>query len=137
MDAFSLLLKVCGIALVGCVCLSLLGRLASGFAALVRVGAALAVFGVLVYLLSESVEAVLNVANTVIDSTIAAETLTLMLKALGIALVAKLCADVCRDCGESGLAGGIESVGRVVILVLGLPLFVEILELVSEMLGTV
>ena len=137
MDSFSILLKVCGIALIGCVCLCFIGRLASGFSALLRIGIAIAVFGVLAYMLSEVVSSIMGVANVVIESAIATEALTLMLKSLGIALVAKLCADVCRDCGESGLAGGVESVGRVVILVLGLPLFIEILELVSKMLGSV
>ena len=58
-----------------------------------------------------------------------------MLKALGMALVSKLCADVCRDSGETALAGGVESAGRIAILVLSLPTFAKILALVGEMLG--
>jgi stage III sporulation protein AD len=58
-----------------------------------------------------------------------------MLKALGMALISKLCADVCRDTGESALASGVESVGKIAIFALAVPTFVKILELVFEMLG--
>ena len=137
MDLFSLLLRVCGISLVGCVCLCVIGRLASGFSALLRVAVSLAAFGVLLYLLVEGVAQIRAAASELINNTVAAEAITLMLKALGMALVAKLCADVCRDCGEGGLGGVIEAAGRIAIFLLGLPLFLKILELVSRMLGAV
>lgn len=135
MDVFAILLKICGISMLGCVCLCLFGRLASGFSALLRIGVALAVFGAVVYMLAESVEAIFSLGRELIGNAIASETLGLMLKALGMALISKLCADVCRDSGESGLAGGVESAGRIAILVLCLPTFAKILGLVGEMLG--
>jgi stage III sporulation protein AD len=52
-----------------------------------------------------------------------------------MALISKLCADVCRDTGESALASGVESVGKIAIFALAVPTFVKILELVFEMLG--
>lgn len=137
MDAFSVLLRACGFALVGCVCLIVIGRLDSGIAALLRVGVLLSVFGLLLYLTSESVSAILEISSAVIGGAIAEGTVGVMLKSLGLALVAKLCADVCRDCGESGLAGGVECVGRMAMLVVALPLFAEILELAGELLGVV
>lgn len=135
MDAFALLMKVCGVSLLGCVCLCLFGRLASGFSALLRIGVALAVFGAVVYMLSQSIKDIFALGSELVGNAIASETLVLMLKALGMALVSKLCADVCRDSGETALAGGVESAGRIAILVLSLPTFVKILALVGEMLG--
>lgn len=135
MDAFALLMKVCGVSLLGCVCLCLFGRLASGFSALLRIGVALAVFGAVVYMLSQSIKDIFALGSELVGNAIASETLVLMLKALGMALVSKLCADVCRDSGETALAGGVESAGRIAILVLSLPTFAKILALVGEMLG--
>ncbi|MBQ7376292.1 MAG: hypothetical protein IJW52_05365 [Clostridia bacterium] len=135
MDAFALLMKVCGVSLLGCVCLCIFGRLASGFSALLRIGVALAVFGAVVYMLSQSIKDIFALGSELVGNAIASETLVLMLKALGMALVSKLCADVCRDSGETALAGGVESAGRIAILVLSLPTFAKILALVGEMLG--
>jgi stage III sporulation protein AD len=58
-----------------------------------------------------------------------------MLKGLGVALLGRLCSDICRDCGEQTLASGIESVGRIVIFSLSLPMMSDVLALAGEMLG--
>ena len=135
MNTFVLLLKVCGVSLLGCVCLCLFGRLAPSFSALLRVGVLIAVSGTVVYMLAQSIETVFSLGSKLVGNAIASETLALMLKALGMALVSKLCADVCRDSGEAALAGGVESAGRIAILLLCLPTFRKILELVGELLG--
>jgi stage III sporulation protein AD len=135
MEVFSLLLKACGVSLIGCVCLSVVARLAPSFAFVLRVGALLALFGIVLYLLGESVGALWGLGSALLEGSIAYDTVGLMLKALGMALISKLCADVCRDTGESALASGVESVGKIAIFALAVPTFVKILELVFEMLG--
>ncbi len=62
-----------------------------------------------------------------------------VLKAAGICLVTQLTADTCRDAGESALAAKAELVGRVLLLLLAVPLFEQILTLVTGLLrgGTV
>ncbi len=57
------------------------------------------------------------------------ETITLLLKALGVCLLTQLTADVCRDAGESALAARAELAGKAALLVLILPLFVQIVDL--------
>ena len=136
MEVFSVLLKACGVSLIGCVCLSVVARLSPSFAFVLRVGALLALFGIVLYLLGESVGALWGLGSALLEGSIAYDTVGLMLKALGMALISKLCADVCRDTGESALASGVESVGKIAIFALAVPTFVKILELVFEMLGT-
>ncbi len=63
-----------------------------------------------------------------------AEWLTVVLKAAGVCLVTQLTADTCRDAGETALAGKAELVGRVLLLLLAVPLFEQILALVTGML---
>ncbi len=48
---------------------------------------------------------------------------TVLMKALGIGLLTQFTADVCRDAGETSLAGKTEFAGRVLLLVCGMPLF--------------
>lgn len=55
----------------------------------------------------------------------------IMFKVLGIALIAQLAADMCRDCGESALAGQTETAAKVAIIVVVLPLIQAVLKIVS------
>lgn len=57
------------------------------------------------------------------------ETITLLLKALGICFLTQLTADTCRDAGENTLAARAELAGKGALLLLILPLFAQILEL--------
>lgn len=56
--------------------------------------------------------------------------LSVVLKAAGICLLTQLTADTCRDAGETALAGKAELTGRVLLLLLSVPLFQQILTLV-------
>ncbi len=49
-----------------------------------------------------------------------------LFKALGVCLITQLAADTCRDAGETALASKAEFVGKVMLLILSLPLFEEI-----------
>ena len=52
-----------------------------------------------------------------------------ILRALGIAWMASAAGDLCRASGEGALAGYVEGVGRVELLVLSLPLLHDLLSL--------
>lgn len=60
-----------------------------------------------------------------------------LLKALGIAVLTQCAADICRDAGESGIAGGVELAGKAEILLLCLPLIGEILATANKLLALV
>jgi stage III sporulation protein AD len=63
-----------------------------------------------------------------------AEYSTLLFKALGIAALTHICAQMCRESGESGIASGVELVGKTEILLLCIPLIEELLTLAQELL---
>lgn len=63
------------------------------------------------------------------------EWLSVVLRAAGVCLVTQLAADTCRDAGETALAGKAELVGRVLLLLLAVPLFEQILSLVTGLLN--
>ena len=58
-----------------------------------------------------------------------------VLKSLGIAILTQCCADICKDCGENGIATGVELIGKIEILILSLPLIDDILELAGRLLS--
>ena len=57
--------------------------------------------------------------------------LGVVLRGAGICLVTQLAADTCRDAGDSALAGKAELTGRMLLLLLAVPLYEEILSLVT------
>lgn len=59
---------------------------------------------------------------------------TLLLRALGVALVTELAAGFCRDLGEGGIADALTLFGKTEILVLSLPLVDDVLEMAKELL---
>lgn len=51
----------------------------------------------------------------------------ILLKGVGICLLTQTAADTCRDAGEHALAGRAETVGKMALLILALPLFEQLL----------
>lgn len=58
-----------------------------------------------------------------------------VLKAVGIAVVIRIAADFCRDTGQAALAAKLELMGALAALTVTMPLFTQILQLVTGMLG--
>ena len=70
-------------------------------------------------------------ASSIAEAAVSSELLTLMLKALAITLITGTLSDICRDNGESALAGITETASKIVIIVMLLPLFEIVIEIVN------
>lgn len=130
-----ILLRSVGIAVIALIALAVLKNLSDGLSSLVRVGAVLLLFGIVIFELADTVGALKDIFSSVgtLEPAVA-EMIGVMLKALGIALISRLCADVCRECGENGIAQGVETVAGVLILSLSLPIITEILKFAVKIL---
>ena len=60
---------------------------------------------------------------------------SILLKALGVAFLAQICSDICRDCGENSAAAGVELVAKLEILLLCLPMLEKVLGTAREVLS--
>lgn len=60
--------------------------------------------------------------------------ITLILKILGIALISQFVVDLCRDSGENALAGQTEIAAKVIMLIITLPLFETVINIVTGLL---
>ena len=67
--------------------------------------------------------------------TVQREWLKQLFKAVGICYMAKLGADICRDAGETAMAGYVELTGRILIIWLALPLLGQIADTVFHLLS--
>lgn len=134
MDAFEMMMRACGIAVTAALCLTLIGG-AGGYAFALRTGGAVLLFGIFMLLFGESIDAIRRLSEGAYASEFATDAFDIMLKGLGVALLCRFCSDICRDCGENTLASGVESVGKIVIFSLSLPMLADILTLAREILG--
>ena len=62
------------------------------------------------------------------------ETITILLRCVGIGILAEIVSLICVDSGNSALGKTLQLSGSIVILWLSLPLFTKLLELVEEIL---
>jgi stage III sporulation protein AD len=58
-----------------------------------------------------------------------------LLKALAICYVVSLATDTCRDAGEAAIATKIEMAGKVAIIVISLPLFTNLVSIITGITG--
>ena len=61
--------------------------------------------------------------------------LSVVLRAAGVCFVTQWAADTCRDAGQTALAGKAELTGRVLLLLMTMPLFEQVLTLVTGVVG--
>lgn len=54
--------------------------------------------------------------------------LNIVFKILGIAYLASFCSEICKDAGESSLSSKVEFAGKILILVLAIPILMAVLE---------
>ena len=57
------------------------------------------------------------------------------LKSLGIAILTSLASELCKDCGEGGLASKTELFGKCTIISLAAPIIKDIVEIAKEISG--
>lgn len=81
---------------------------------------------------------VLEPVRTLLDtlgeqSGLSAAVLAPVIKTVGIALLTRVCAELCRDANESGIAAAVEIAGGGCALLVCLPLFQAVLDLILEL----
>lgn len=66
---------------------------------------------------------------------IASDFFSVLLKVLGLSIITELCADMCRDSGQTALAAKIEFFGTVSVLAAAMPVFKAVLQLITAASG--
>mgnify|MGYP001308309861 CR=1 FL=1 len=92
--------------------------------------------GLLIFLfILSKLASVLEVFNTLAQKTnIDTVYIITILKIIGIAYIAEFGAQVCRDAGENAIASKIELGGKVLIMVLGIPILIALLDLIIKLI---
>ena len=123
-------LKLCMVALLVLASSTVIKQWKSDFSPLIRLGTTV-LFGTL---LIASAQPLFSLINTLAGESGTLKYVETILKGLGIVILTQISADICRDGGEGTLAGHIETVGKLELLLLCIPLIGEILATAEKLL---
>ncbi len=125
------LMRICAVAILSAVVTFVVKTVKGELVPLVRIAGGILLFGLAFPLLRDAMEE----AQLLLTASGLGTYAAVMLRALGVALLTKICTDLCRDCGEGSLAGGVEMAGKAVILLLCIPLLGEVVDYAKELLA--
>ena len=124
------ILKLCMVALLVLTSSTVIKQWKADFLPLVRIGAVV-LFG---SLLIASSKPLLSLVERLGNGSGTSEYVEMILKGLGIVILTQISSDICRDSGEATLAGHIETVGKLELLLLSIPLIEKILATAEKLL---
>ncbi len=125
------ILKITLVAIVCTVCIVLIRQYKPEISVLVQ----LAGLAAILFIGFEIVSGVISYLQSVLSQGfIDSAYITLLLKALGIAVVSKIGGDLCRDSGNSALAFGVELAGKAAILTMTMPMIKNLADITSGLL---
>ena len=125
------ILQIVGLGIVAAIIIVVLRIQKPEIAVQVSIITGVVIFLLLASKLSAVVEMLESYADRVdIDSIY----FTTVLKIIGIAYIAEFGAEVCRDAGESSIASKIELAGKVIIVVLAVPIVTSLLDLITKIM---
>lgn len=123
------ILSLCGIALIAVAAAAVIREIRPSLAPFVTAAAGILLLGYIIFSARPIIEFIKAL------DTLAYGGITVMIKALGIAVGCQLTAEICRDCGEAGTASKVELAGKIGILLLSLPLVRDILQIAGELVN--
>lgn len=125
------LLKICGVAIICAAASALIGKSSDGIGLAVRLGGTVAVVGLAVSLVLRVVEYLQGMELSQLPS----QYFSVMLRALGVCVLSRICSDVCKDSGETTAAGAVESAAKFALILLSLPILEELISYAESLAG--
>lgn len=129
--AVNAVIQICGVAVISAVLASVLKRMKPGAGVPVSLAAVIFLSLLAVKKYGGAVQTVCSLAEKSGMSGCA----ELMIRSLGIGITVKIASDVCRDCGEEGIAGAVELAGKLGILLLCIPQAVGLLDAAAGLMS--
>lgn len=126
-----LIFKIVAIGMITCIATLIIKPIRSDFALMI----ALAGGVIILVMLLNYLTSVFDTFNLIIKSTgISSSLYALVLKIVGIGYLIEFSASMCNDSGNSSLGDKILFGGKIVIMVMALPIITNILQIIAELL---
>lgn len=123
--------KICAIGVICSILCVIIKNYQSTFLIPTRLAGIIILYTVVLIILSP----LMNYLIKLIGNSVPVDNITLIIKALSIAYLTHITSNICKDCGENSLATGIDTIGKIEILVLALPLIEEIIKMSEDLVS--
>lgn len=90
---------------------------------------------IVTYIAGALIEALSGIKDIFTASNMSITYLTLLLKCVGICFLTEFTSDTCKDAGQAALSDIVVFSGRMFVLISALPLFTELLNMVTKLSG--
>lgn len=122
--------KLCGVALICSMAAFFLRNIKKEYETPLTVAGCAMLLSAAFFMVSPIVEYVAELSEALPE---AGEAFGIMMRAIGIAMITRVAADVCRDMGTPSVAAALELAARLEMIILSLPLISSILESVRSL----
>lgn len=123
--------KICVFGIMCAIICVLVKHYRSEFSMPAKLGSIILIFGIVITMLSP----VFTYLKELMGNTLSSEYSAIIIKALGIGYLTQISSELCRESGEGTIATGIETVGKIELIVLSFPLISKIISVSEELLS--
>ena len=127
------LIRIFGRAILGALVCLILRKWNGDVAVIFKVAVGVVLCIGCVLLLSPLVERIKELSEVALGQA-ASESVSVLLRVLCVALLSQICSGICRDLGETTMAYYAELGGKIEIMILCLPLFLDVLDIALELI---
>lgn len=125
------IVKIIGIGIVAAIFSVTIKQEKPQFAIFISIAAGIFIF----FLVADKLPYVVGVFNDIVNKTrVDTIFISTLLKIIGIAYITEFGSQICKDMGENSIASKIELGGKVIIMILGLPILTALTETVLGIL---
>ncbi|MCK9575008.1 MAG: SpoIIIAC/SpoIIIAD family protein [Clostridia bacterium] len=125
------IIKIIGVGIVTSICVLVVKQIKPEIAVVLGIAGSLVILVMVINMLSD----VFNVFNIIVDKTgVSKDLFTAILKIIGVGYITEFGANVCLDSGSANIADKVLLGGKIVIMVLALPIITSLIEIIESIL---
>lgn len=123
------IVSIAGICITASIMCKLFSDSGKEYALYIKLAASAAVMSMIIIFVSPIAETIRSIYSRAGADE---EYLTVLFKALGICYITQFACDICRDSGENALASQAELAGKISLMIIALPLFESLADIVAR-----
>lgn len=125
------IIKVLGIAMMAAIIVILLKNERPEIAMQLSLATGIVIFLLMISKLTVVIQAMQEIANKINLNVVYLNT---VLKIIGIAYLASFGIEICKDSGQSSIAGKIEFAGKILIITLAIPILMAVMDMIIKIM---
>lgn len=125
------IITITGLCIIATIIIKLFEKSYREYSLLLLLGISVVILIIIISCLAPIIKSINDIFSI---SNVSTSYLTIIFKAIGVCYLTQLGCDYCKDAGESTMASELELAGKVTILIIALPLFGELIEIIKKLL---